>query len=197
MSHYETLGVKPDASAQEIKRAYRSKAKQSHPDKGGKQSDFEPIVKAYEVLKDPVRRQLYGSTGQDQRMPIEEAAQQLLMTLINQALSSEVDVPVIRTVRDHIERGKAKIPAAIKEFKARKTKLEKKRTRVTSNSKENLVHMIIDQELKNIATQIAAFENEIEVGNAALKLLDSYTEDWKAPQPSKWAPISFGFDVQI
>jgi molecular chaperone DnaJ len=52
MSHYQTLGVKDDATPIEIKRAYRDKAKQFHPDKGGKQEDFEPVVKAYE---DPQR----------------------------------------------------------------------------------------------------------------------------------------------
>ena len=33
MSHYETLGVKPDADAAEIKRAYRKRAERAHPDK--------------------------------------------------------------------------------------------------------------------------------------------------------------------
>jgi DnaJ-class molecular chaperone len=195
MSHYETLGIKSDASPQEVKRAYREKAKRSHPDKGGKQSDFEPIVKAYEVLKDPARRLLYDATGQDQRPPVETAAQQLLMGLFNQALSLEDEIPIIRTVREQLKQGKANIPIAIKELNARKKKLEAKRKKITSQGAQNLVHMIIDGELKNIAGRIANYENDLEIGKAALKALDSYTEDWEPPKQITYSPTVFKFDL--
>jgi DnaJ-class molecular chaperone len=105
MNHYETLGVSENASPDEIKRAYREKAKQSHPDKGGQQSDFEPIVRAYEVLKDPERRQLYDTTGQDKRPPIEVEVQQLLLQLFNQVLNAAENLPIIDTVRKQLVLG--------------------------------------------------------------------------------------------
>ena len=43
MDHYSTLGVNKDASAQEIKSAYRNLAKEHHPDAGGNQEKFQQI----------------------------------------------------------------------------------------------------------------------------------------------------------
>lgn len=188
MKHYETLGIDQTATADQIKRAYRAKAKDAHPDKGGKQSDFEPIVQAYEVLKDPARRLLYDNTGQDKQEPIETAAQALLLQLFNQAVAVEDDIPVVRTVRAQIELGAAKIPESIKQLKARQKKLEAKRKTVKSKGPTNIVHMIIDHHLKGIAGQIMNLEREAKVDKACLKALDKYTEDWEPPQPP---PIQF------
>jgi DnaJ-class molecular chaperone len=59
MTHYETLGVAENASADEIKRAYRKLASQHHPDKGGDVKKFQEIEEAYRVLSDTQQRQQY------------------------------------------------------------------------------------------------------------------------------------------
>lgn len=60
---YEALGVKPDASGDEIKRAYRKLAKQYHPDSTGgdkrKEERFKEISTAYDIVGDPKRRAEY------------------------------------------------------------------------------------------------------------------------------------------
>lgn len=66
--YYEVLGVSRDASAEEIKRAYRKKAKQFHPDKNpgsrtNAESDFKQVAEAYEVLSDPDKRAQYDRYG--------------------------------------------------------------------------------------------------------------------------------------
>ena len=50
--YYDILGVKKDASADEIKKAFRRKAVELHPDKGGDEKAFKEVNEAYEVLKD-------------------------------------------------------------------------------------------------------------------------------------------------
>jgi len=58
---YTVLGVQPQASSEEIARAYRRAARASHPDSGGAGSAerFRAVSDAYDVLRDPRRRAVY------------------------------------------------------------------------------------------------------------------------------------------
>jgi len=55
MNPHEVLGIKPGASEDEIKKAYRKLAGKHHPDKGGKEEDFKKVKEAYERLTDPAK----------------------------------------------------------------------------------------------------------------------------------------------
>lgn len=62
--YYEILGISKNASADEIKKAFRKAAIQHHPDKeGGDEAKFKEINEAYEVLKDAQKRQRYDQFG--------------------------------------------------------------------------------------------------------------------------------------
>jgi len=64
--YYETLGVKRDASQEEIKKAYRRLSKQYHPDRNkdpGAEDTFKKIGEAYQVLGDADKRKQYDGLG--------------------------------------------------------------------------------------------------------------------------------------
>lgn len=58
-SHYTTLGITPKATSEQIKNAYRKKAKEVHPDRGGAHDHFVALGEAYSVLIDPAARRRY------------------------------------------------------------------------------------------------------------------------------------------
>lgn len=62
---YGVLGLRQDAAAEDIKRAYRQKAREHHPDAGGDAERFKEVSHAYEVLSDPERRARYDRFGDD------------------------------------------------------------------------------------------------------------------------------------
>jgi curved DNA-binding protein len=64
--YYKILGVGRDASAEDIKRAYRKLARQYHPDKNkakGAEDRFKEANEANEVLSDPKKRKAYDELG--------------------------------------------------------------------------------------------------------------------------------------
>ncbi|PAV82997.1 hypothetical protein WR25_01884 [Diploscapter pachys] len=68
ISYYDVLGVDKMASPVEIRKAYRRRARQLHPDKTGDSSrvdEFRQLQKAYDVLNDPNLRPIYDRFGVD------------------------------------------------------------------------------------------------------------------------------------
>ena len=67
--YYETLGVSRGAGADEIKKAYRSKAKELHPDRDkddpSLEARFKEVNEAYDVLKDADKKAAYDRFGHD------------------------------------------------------------------------------------------------------------------------------------
>jgi molecular chaperone DnaJ len=65
--YYEVLGAKRGASAEELKKAYRQKAKELHPDRNQDdpkaESQFKEVNEAYEVLKDDQKKAAYDRFG--------------------------------------------------------------------------------------------------------------------------------------
>jgi len=64
--YYQILGVTRDASAEDIKKAYRRLARKYHPDvskETGAEERFKEVAEAYEVLRDSEKRAAYDQLG--------------------------------------------------------------------------------------------------------------------------------------
>jgi curved DNA-binding protein len=61
MNYYDILGVKENASQDDIKKAYKKLAMTHHPDRGGDNKKFQEISQAYDTLSDPNKRSHYDA----------------------------------------------------------------------------------------------------------------------------------------
>ena len=66
--YYSILAIRPDASAEEVRAAYRRLAKRHHPDVGGEALAFHAIQEAYGALVDPARRRDYDAQRRQPRL---------------------------------------------------------------------------------------------------------------------------------
>lgn len=71
--YYDVLGITPTATAMEIKKAYRKRAMQTHPDKHPDdpeaESKFQAVGEAYQVLSDPDLKSRYDQFGKESAVP--------------------------------------------------------------------------------------------------------------------------------
>ncbi|QLQ80556.1 hypothetical protein HG537_0D05570 [Torulaspora globosa] len=71
--YYDVLGITPTATAMEIKKAYRKRAMQTHPDKHPNdpeaEAKFQAVGEAYQVLSDPDLRTRYDQFGKENAIP--------------------------------------------------------------------------------------------------------------------------------
>ncbi|KAG5492718.1 hypothetical protein JKF63_01298 [Porcisia hertigi] len=63
--YYKMLGVNRTDDLKEIKKAYRKRALETHPDQGGSKEEFAEVAEAYEVLSNPEKRKIYDQYGSE------------------------------------------------------------------------------------------------------------------------------------
>ena len=67
--YYNVLGVSRGASGPEIKKAFRKKAKELHPDQNSDnpnaEAGFKEVNEAYDILKDPRKKEMYDRFGHE------------------------------------------------------------------------------------------------------------------------------------
>lgn len=183
MNHYDTLGVTPDATPDEIKQARRRAAQKAHPDKeGGSDAQMAAINRAYEVLSNPETRAHYDQTGKDPGTPSDP-----VMT----TLAELFEMAIEGCDGDVLAYCDRKITSALRELDTREDaakgsirKLSKKRDRVRAKGDgENLYTALIDRKLaveQDLLRQVAVARRTM---NGARDRLRGY-ESTYVPDPS-------------
>ena len=180
MTLYEILGVKTKADKKVIKNAYRDKAREFHPDKGGNKQAFALIAKAYDILSDSDKRNRYDKTGIESGVDIAtQKAYGLLQSIFTDILEKIgceeiLSFNVIRQMEKRLDTAFSKIVAEKKtDIKKRKT-LEKIIKRIEHKNKHNAFSVIILEEIKKENLGVQRKIEQIETIEIARKMLKDY-----------------------
>ena len=179
---YTELGVPKDATADDIKKAYRRKAMQVHPDRGGTEEAAARVNDAYAVLADPERRQRYDASGDDKpARSTEDQAADLLMAAFAEALDV-ADGKFMQTVKAKLAHMHTTGAGTVASLRVRIRKLERRRETIkATEGMRNLAHMVIDQQLESMRQDLTRIEANLQVLDAARKMAEGYACEEVAP----------------
>lgn len=198
MSHYETLGVAPDASPEDIKRAYRKKSAKHHPDRPSGSTEAQAKVnEAYACLSDPVRRLGYDQTGRDPAKgpSLDDVAEHALQTLIARILEDEPDGDLVQLLDKHITDSVRSIRADKAAHEKRVARLSKQLDRVVRKSTggESLFNRVLRDQIKQAEAGIEKAQQLLEVSERSLQILREH-EDTKPKSPKTTRDMSAFMD---
>lgn len=188
-THYDVLGVAPDAVPADIKKAHRKAVRRTHPDRnpGVDPEEAAAVNVAADVLLDPVRRLEYDNAGyregQDGRAFT--VAMELVRTVIAAAIDQDADdIPhCVLTALDQNIKANAQ---RVTQLRTRIAKLQKRRKRILRvGGQGNVIHEVIDQKIRDDEGAIEGTET----GLLGLRLArDAFTGYLDAVEPEAEAP---------
>lgn len=179
-SFYDELGVKKNATQQDIKRAYREKAASIHPDRGGNGEKMAELNRAYATLKDPQRRIAYDTTGKEPPISnIESVALSLLAEKFLELITKDVRSEMLEHIRYSITEELQKLKLAEATAISARANLKSRRNDIYTNAANgrNLWRDLIDTQLDQVAMVLKNIEHERAVRQHALKVLADYGEN--------------------
>jgi len=179
---YRLLGLKRGASKDEVRKAYRRKAKTSHPDTGGSAEAFSALTVAHEVLSDPGRREKYDTTGEiEQKKPnnfdgsaVEVIAQKLGLIIHAEQELTGIDIGALieQSIRDDIARRQASVVEQARAIE-RAGKL-RARVKRKADGADNMVARVLEWHERSSKDHIKKNEEAVSSLERALEMLDGY-----------------------
>jgi len=188
---YDILGVDENATDEEIKKAYKKKAVENHPDKeGGSNDKMVAVTTAYMVLKDKNRRDHYNKTGQTDLHGFDKRFGELIQQIFIKIIE-EVDVERY----DLIDLFKQNLENMQSNGKEEKKKLEKQLTKYNKALKRlqpkkdttsaNLFGEIIKRNIMRLEDTIGTYENDIKFLDEALEVVTHCDYKFEVPETKK------------
>lgn len=180
MNPYDELDVPTDATADEIKKAYKRKAMKHHPDRvpDGSDDEFKAIVKSYEILSDPQRRSQYDKTGDSEqtKTPIETRMAELFNTVIDKSqFNGDIVVQLSKTLAS------AQVAMNHAHHKAQQKRgaLAKQLDRVRTKRSFNVFRALIEEKVKALDQRIV----DLEIEQGVLTELETMLADYWDGEP--------------
>lgn len=177
---YGVLGVDRAASADDIKRRFRTLSKVHHPDRGGDATAFDGLKKAYDVLSHPGKRAHYDRYGQ--KPEYSQAMDHLhhsLVEIVKQISRQKVDIDhcdYLSAVVELIDKNRAEAQAMIESIRFNQLLMRKVAGRLATNDGYDYVALMFEQHQKVADQEIEGLEIQVRSMTLAIELAAAYTD---------------------
>lgn len=180
---YRILGIGRGAARDEIHKAYRSKAKASHPDSGGSVGAFGELATAYAVLSNPNCRERYDQTGEVEvprpnnfdASAVEVIAQKLGLIIHAEQDMTGMDIGALieEAIREDMAERRANMASqrrAIDRAARLRSRIKRK-----ANGHDNMLARVLDWHESSTRLQIDKNEAAVASMERALEILKDYS----------------------
>lgn len=187
MNPYKTLGVDKGANRDEIKAAFRKRANETHPDKGGDSEAFLAVSSAFELLSDQKARDHFDRTGErPEKVNIQDVAKTAVGVTIQEIILSPSFNPehvnLIETAREKLRnKSRAVISQAnanVRDLEGKRERFLRASDRLSSSDPDDVIKMTMERAVFELTKTIDVIQEEIKteqsVCKVALKILDNY-----------------------
>lgn len=189
--HYETLGVARSASEDEIRQAFRRRAKAAHPDREGGDTDkMADLNRAYATLTDQSARTRYDETGLDPNLAtLEQRAIAELRNIVSQISEQVEDGDFCAIIVQNLFNAQNTIANGRNLATARLRKYAKQRRRIVrKGGSESLFDCVFADKIANAEAALSQATEALEVVDHCIKLMGDYESLAEVPQ---WGPVVF------
>jgi DnaJ-class molecular chaperone len=186
---YKTLNVDPKSSKQKIKKAFREKAKITHPDAGGNLEEFKEIVEAHELLTNDELMKEFERTGKVNTKESEsernknkavESFIQMFEQVFFQNIENFENVKLILIIINNFNNQLTKLNEDLEKGKDQIIRLKKVKTLISrrdGKKKENYIVNYCNQSIQAINKSVAEVKLEILHIKRVIKIANQF--QWK------------------
>jgi curved DNA-binding protein CbpA len=183
---YELLGVKRNASANSIRKAYRKKVMTAHPDvPGGSAVAFNALKLAHDVLLDQERRAYYDSTGKVKAEDIDQGRGTILAMLssalafcVQAAMTRNIDLraeDMIGAICDVLNKKRGELDKNMSDLQKRRSVYMGLVDRFHGKDGDNALDAVVTGTLSVMDTEVRMLNEAIANHDAALTLVKSHS----------------------
>lgn len=181
---YDVLGVDKNATDEEIKKAYREKAKENHTDKGGDNDKMVSINKAWQVLKDPLRRKRYDDTGEQTETPFDQKfaafTQDIFIKIVYETDVEKTDlIKAFKMYADKILEEQEKQKEDLDDKIKRLNKVIKRLK--TKKGKNNNIAIVLDHNISALTQALHKLEEDIKFIKDCKEVIGHYNYKFEEP----------------
>jgi curved DNA-binding protein CbpA len=192
---YELLGVSKTASLAEIKAAFRVRATQLHPDRGGDPRLFSELSLAYDILSEPLKRSQYDATGVWEQKALAAEVTSAVAAMSLEAFSQEHMHPIrwmweeVDRQRGHHHSERSKLLKEIDKLQRRLDQFKVENQGSRNLKAVELIAQAVTRKLASLVVSAQKHEKNIVLGEKILEFLDGLKRtrspdgirQWKTP----------------
>lgn len=200
MSLYEELGVSKGASQNDIKRAYRKRSQECHPDHGGNPEEFKALARAYKVLSDDDRRERYDR-GEDpdditsSPRTEEQQAQEIIAEMLAEMVAKDVDMrhrDLVDLMRKNLGKGISTFTKQAKAHREKSSRCREAIQRLSGGQEESCpIRGSLNAQVSGLDHAATQAEEQVRIGQHALQLLAAYSYRFEAKAVPTMSGIVF------